>query len=143
MGENILRIRTNFDLCTGCNICSLECSARSQKGFNPRLALLRIEMGEEGLVNFPVVCHQCDNAFCIKVCPHDAMVRDETMGIPVVIEEKCRKCGLCISYCPIEIIKKDASGKAIKCDMCQGDPLCVKACPVGALTLVRGVNVNE
>lgn len=137
------RIKTSFDLCTGCDICRLECSARSQKGFNPRLALLRVETGEEGLVNFPVVCQQCENAFCIKVCPHGAMVSDEKMQIPVVIEDKCRKCGLCISYCPIGIIKNDAEGKAIKCDLCHGDPVCVKACPVGALKLVREVSDNE
>ncbi len=136
------RIRTNFDLCTGCDICRLECSARCQGGFNPRLALLRVEIGAEGLVNFPVACQQCENAFCEKVCPHGAMVRDEKMQIPVVLADKCRKCGLCITYCPIEIIKKTSEGKAIKCDLCAGDPLCVKSCPTGALTLVREVENN-
>lgn len=138
-----IRIRANFDRCTGCDICRLECSFSKRGGYNPRLALLRLENGADGLSVFPVVCHQCENAFCEKVCPHDAMVRDGITGVPAVSDEKCRKCGLCISYCPIKIIKKNESGQAQKCDLCGGEPLCVKACPTGALTLVREVESFE
>ena len=137
------RIRANFDRCTGCDICRLECSMEKHGGYNPRLALLRVEAGGEGLYSFPVVCHQCENAFCLKVCPHGAIVRDERLNIPVVLEENCRKCGLCVNYCPLQVIVKDEQGKACKCDLCGGDPLCVQVCPTGALTLVQEVNDND
>ena len=138
-----IRIRANFDQCTGCDICRLECSFKSCGGYNPRLALLRIEAGSDGLTAFPVVCHQCENAFCEKVCPHDAMHRDEETGVPVISAEKCRKCGMCMQYCPLQVIIKNENGHAVKCDLCGGDPLCVKVCPTGALTLIREVKQHE
>lgn len=143
MNLNTPRIRANFDLCTGCDICRLECSLHKQGGYNPRQALLRLESKNQGLTVFPVVCHQCDNAYCLQVCPYGAIERDSTLGIPLIDKNRCRKCGLCISYCPLQVITTGDEGQAIKCDLCGGEPRCVEACPVGALTLVQEVNLNE
>jgi Fe-S-cluster-containing hydrogenase component 2 len=44
---------------------------------------------------------------------------------------------LCATYCPRQVIVRDVqSGKSVKCDLCHGDPLCVRACPTGALELI-------
>lgn len=124
----------HFDRCTGCVICALECSARSHGGYNPRLANLEIRMGEECQVHFPVVCHQCVNAFCKKACPAKAIGRDQETGVVKVDPELCTGCGDCVKACPLGVIKV-VDKKAYKCDLCGGDPLCVKECPVGALSL--------
>ena len=137
------RIRAHFDRCTGCAICQLECSYRCNGGYNPRLAMLRLENGPEGLYAKPVVCHQCENAFCEKVCPHGAISRSEKMGIPEIDPEKCRKCGMCQRYCPEQVIVRTEAGHAAKCDLCEGSPRCVEVCPAGALTLVQEVTANE
>ncbi len=149
-------IKTNFDLCTGCGICQLACSASHSdekdtsgnkstsiknplpaRGYNPRLSRLRIINKRENLYHKPVVCNQCKNAYCMNVCPAKAYERDD-LGFVVLNEQKCVGCGICVEYCPEKVIyvSRDTK-KAVKCDMCHGDPACVKACPTGALELAR------
>ncbi|ACB85623.1 4Fe-4S dicluster domain-containing protein [Natranaerobius thermophilus] len=127
----IRKLIASFDLCTGCEICTLVCSRRLAGGYNPRFARLRLESKMDALVSDPIVCNQCDNAFCEKVCPVSAIKREN--GIPVVVQDECIGCGQCQKYCPRDVIVM-MDKKASKCDLCGGDPLCVKNCPTGALT---------
>ncbi|MDX2440134.1 MAG: 4Fe-4S dicluster domain-containing protein [Desulfobacterales bacterium] len=131
-------IHTNFDKCTGCSICQLACSFDLFKGYNPRLARLTIKSKKENLYHLPVVCNQCENAYCMNVCPVKAINRSDE-GIVAIDPDKCIGCGLCAQYCPIEMIFiNPETKKAYKCELCQGEPLCVEACPTGALELVHG-----
>ncbi|OWZ83551.1 4Fe-4S dicluster domain-containing protein [Natranaerobius trueperi] len=126
------KLVSEFDLCTGCAICTLVCSKELQGGYNPRFARLRLEEQMDGLVTEPIVCNQCENAFCEKVCPVSAITRENE--IPVIKEDKCIGCGRCMEYCPKDVIVL-VDNKASKCDLCGGDPVCVKNCPTGALKL--------
>ncbi len=128
-------IYNNFDLCTGCAICQMVCSELKNGGTNPRLALIRLE--KHGLVYLPVVCTQCRNAFCLKVCPTKAICYDKDSGAVVIEQAKCTGCGLCIEACQINaIVMDEQKGVACKCDLCGGEPACVRYCPTGALELV-------
>ncbi len=130
------RIRTNFDLCTGCGICLLACSEKNKGGYNPRFAMLRIEKKQDGLVEEPIVCNQCENPYCLQVCPANAITKDPESGIVKINKQKCTGCGLCKEYCPRDVIViKD--GIASKCELCEGDPVCVKSCPTNALELIK------
>ncbi len=40
---------------------------------------------------------------CERVCPFDALRMNDN-GLPVVIEQKCTACGLCVKACPRDII---------------------------------------
>ncbi|MCF6247479.1 MAG: 4Fe-4S dicluster domain-containing protein [Desulfobacula sp.] len=115
-------------------------------GYNPRLSRLVILNKKENLYHFPVVCNQCENAYCMNVCPTKAIKRNAD-GIVVIDPEKCIACGLCADYCPIKVVCLDPeTGKAFKCELCQGKPLCIEACPTKALELVRMDNkgkINE
>lgn len=45
---------------------------------------------------------------CVKACPFDAMYMNDN-GLPVVIEDKCTACGICVSTCPrgvMELVPK-------------------------------------
>ena len=129
-------IHTHFDRCTGCSICQLVCSMDLINGYNPGRARLAILHKNENLYHFPVVCNQCENAYCMNVCPAGAITRHET-GIVCVDEKRCIGCGMCVQYCPIDMVQLDAdSQKAVKCELCHGNPLCVEACPTHALELV-------
>ncbi len=129
-------IHTHFDKCTGCSICQLSCSMDLIQGYNPRRSRLTIEHKNENLYHIPVVCNQCENAYCMNVCPAKAISRTDN-GIVSIDSQKCVGCGLCTKFCPIEMVKIDSdSQKAVKCELCHGTPLCVNACPTGALELV-------
>lgn len=106
------------------------------KGYNPRRARLTIQNSRENLYHIPVVCNQCENAYCMNVCPVKAITRTEE-GIVCIDTDRCIGCGLCVEYCPIQMVSLDPdTQKAVKCELCHGEPLCVKACPTGALELV-------
>jgi anaerobic carbon-monoxide dehydrogenase iron sulfur subunit len=130
-------LRGEFDLCTGCGSCLLACSNRAAGGYSPRLARLKILSERENLVNRPVVCLQCENPFCLNSCPFEAISRVAETGVVLIDKEKCTGCGNCVSACPDQMIQLDANHRADKCDLCGGDPLCVKYCVPGALKLVE------
>lgn len=125
------RLRAKPDKCTGCNLCLLACSFNFTSEFNPRLALMRVERRRDGLLFQPVTCEQCENAFCLRVCPSKAVSREDILKIDA---NNCTGCGLCAEYCPWKVIIL-REGTAYKCDLCQGQPECVKVCPAGALEL--------
>lgn len=129
-------IKTNFDLCTGCGICQLVCSQRLLGGYNPHRALLKITHSQENLYHHPVVCNQCRNPYCANVCPVTAIQRNPATGAMEVDHDACVGCNLCRRYCPIGMVGVDPDlKKSVKCDLCQGAPRCVAACPTGALEL--------
>jgi len=126
-----------FDLCTGCRICELACSAIKFGAYTPRKAHVAISIESQGLRAQPTICIQCQNAPCLRACPTDAIQRDEKIGAVVISEEKCTGCRMCIPACPIKAIYFNATTrKATKCDLCNGDPVCVKYCPTKALALI-------
>ena len=73
-----------------------------------------------------------------------AIVIEPKTGARVIDDERCEGCGACATACPFNegknIIKSDpAKGTYFKCDLCSGldrGPLCVEACPWGALKYV-------
>jgi Fe-S-cluster-containing dehydrogenase component len=130
-------IKTNFDLCTGCNICQLACSMAKEGGYNPLKARLEIEMKNENLYHQPVVCNHCENPYCMNVCPAGAIYKDK-YGYVLIDQNLCIGCKLCVQWCPLGMCKFDESlKKAYKCDFCFGDPECVKACPTNALEIAE------
>ena len=72
------------------------------------------------------VCHQCSQPACMEICPTGAIVKDETDGVVRIIEEKCLGCSLCTLGCSHGNIHYNPNtGKAFKCDLCEGNPKCI------------------
>ncbi len=130
-------IRSEFDLCTGCGSCLLACSNRAAGGYNPRLARMIVSSERENLVNRQVVCLQCENPYCLNSCPFGAISRPAETGVVLVDKDTCTGCGSCVDACPDRMIRLDGNRRADKCDLCGGEPLCVKYCAPGALKLVE------
>jgi len=128
-------LHANARKCSGCRICELVCSLRSEKKFSPRKSRIRVSSvwPYPGL-DVPVFCRQCKNPPCVKNCPTDSLTRDYVKGILLLSEEKCIGCGLCVEACPIGAIYiHSAKNIPMYCDLCEGDPSCAKYCPTSAL----------
>ncbi|NJB68444.1 Fe-S-cluster-containing dehydrogenase component [Desulfobaculum xiamenense] len=80
-------------------------------------------------------CRQCESPECLDACPENAIFVDPKTGARVVDEKKCVGCGTCAEACQYGMIHvSEATGTAIKCDLCGGDPQCVAWCPTQAIT---------
>jgi Fe-S-cluster-containing dehydrogenase component len=83
-------------------------------------------------------CRHCPSPECLDACPENAISVEGSTGARVVDEEKCVGCGECVTACQFEMVRiNEETGKAFKCDLCGGDPQCVRWCPTGAITLKR------
>jgi len=58
---------------------------------------------------------------------------------PVVKYEICKKCWVCVQYCPEGVIKESESGPIIDYRFCKGCGICANECPVKAIVMVREV----
>lgn len=127
----------DVDRCTGCRICELACSWVHEDVFNPLKSRISvISWRREGL-DIPMVCQQCDTPLCQDACPTGAISRDGETGALTVGETRCIGCRMCLIACPFGGLSIHSERHvAIKCDLCEGDPACVKCCPVGALEYV-------
>ena len=135
------RLIVDIDKCTGFMACVLACSFAKFGIFAPDYSRIRLLKFEDSGVDAPIFCQQCENARCMEACPKDAIVRDTETGIIVIDEELCDGCGICLVSCPYGAISAhyEASKKnriILKCDLCQGDPQCVKWCETKALHYV-------
>jgi len=63
-------------------------------------------------------------------------MRQTDEGTIIVDEQRCDGCGWCIGACEYGAITiHPDTGKAIVCDVCEGEPKCIQWCPDGALSL--------
>ncbi|MFQ5987342.1 MAG: 4Fe-4S dicluster domain-containing protein [Dehalococcoidia bacterium] len=130
-------------LCNGCRRCEMYCSLRFCGGCNPfysRIRIIRLE-GDNGYA--PVICRQCSNPPCQAACPVGAIKTNPKIDAFEIDEALCIGCAICIDACPIGAISIDPTDTIIMCDLCHGDPLCVKFCHDRAIQYVDRVNVSQ
>ena len=80
----------------------------------------------------------------MSACPVDAISVDAETGAKVVSDAACVGCKVCTIACPFGTVNYNAdTGKVIKCDLCGGDPVCVKACSTRPEMLNKGKQYNR
>jgi Fe-S-cluster-containing dehydrogenase component len=96
-----------------------------------RIRVVKIEA--EGL-DEPHVCRRCQPAPCVEACANEALHRDDVTGAVLLKDENCVGCSDCVEACPFGMATLDPqAGLALICDLCGGDPACVKRCATGAI----------
>ena len=129
--------------CTGCRLCELTCSVKNESIANPYLARIHVVKWEFECFEIPMVCRQCDNPYCASVCPVGAIYRDEGTLAMMVDYDRCVGCRMCVLACPFGGMKYDARGKKVmKCNLCGGDPTCVKFCDTGAIEYIDADKID-
>lgn len=118
------------DLCTGCRLCEMMCALKHTGVFNPYRAAIKITRLHEEELYVPNICRHCKNPpACQRACPVDAISTDLKTQVAVLDHSKCIKCLNCVYACPFGAIPVGPDGQVYKCDLCGGDPICVKYCP--------------
>lgn len=127
--------------CTGCHMCELACSLYHFHKSHIELSRVIVYKDKASAMFIPSVCISCPAMPCASVCPENAIVKDEKTGMPKVIEEKClgEECGKCVEACPYHAIRFSPKvyPYPLICDLCGGDPQCVKVCWARALEIVE------
>jgi anaerobic carbon-monoxide dehydrogenase iron sulfur subunit len=126
--------------CDGCKECEKACASR-HAGYR-RIAGTRIEVKGTGTgdENFfvPFACQQCVDPPCMAVCPKNAITRDLDLGRVVLDIKLCVGCKMCVSACPTgSMTFAHDFGYPYKCELCDGDPQCVRVCEKKALEYVE------
>ncbi len=127
------KLAVNPQMCTGCRMCEVACSiAHEQVAAQAQLRIQVVYPSDEYFL--PIVCIHCEEMYCLKACPHEAMEVNES-GAVTIIRENCTSCMECIFACPTGgATHSPARSAVIKCDLCDGDPACVRYCPTQAIT---------
>ena len=134
------RIQADSALCRDCQACTLVCSLSHESECNLGLARLEVSKDMAKYEFAIVICRHCEEPECLAACPVEAMRPDER-GVVLIDDEACIRCGTCAAACPYGAISyHEGADRYLKCDLCEGraeGPLCVRLCPVGALTLAE------
>lgn len=126
------------DECSGCLSCVMACSFEHYRVRSLKRAYIQVVKNPMQRGRFIVVhCAHCEYPVCTAVCPSAAIVKDEETGIVRINSMKCIGCKNCIIACPTSARWFDDEHKiSVKCDLCNNDPKCVKACTTGALKFI-------
>lgn len=119
--------------CTGCRACEYACSMQHEKAIRPSVSRIYTTRYRD-IIDVTSICWQCDDTPCIKACPTTPVaikLDPKTKAIKFIDDKTClgAKCNKCIEACPSKFLRRHPdTGWPLFCDMCDGDPECVKAC---------------
>ena len=131
-------------LCTGCMRCMTTCSTYNFGATSLSKACIHIVRHEghavtrideeDELIFEALTCQQCDKPYCVAFCPTGAIALNAETNAFEIDNDKCIGCRMCIAGCPFGAIRYNTVEKQpFKCELCEGDPQCVKFCPTDAL----------
>ena len=135
-GEIVKKLVITPSLCIGCGNCPKACTFSHNQDLDiTRARIVVLKENKRAEKGIPVTCLQCEEAACLAVCPSGALVRNEEYGYVEYLEGRCHECLACVAACPFGNMRVDPrTRKPIKCNLCDGQPLCAVFCPTGAIT---------
>ena len=133
----------DYEKCTGCRLCELVCAVKHDGVSNPTRSRVKVMKWEDQGLYIPMACQQCQDAPCMNGCPVKAISRNEDLGCVTVDYDVCIGCRTCVAVCPFGAMNYIAiDRKVAKCDLCDGDPQCVRFCDVNAIQFVNAGDVS-
>ena len=133
----------NHEKCTGCRLCELVCSVSHEGVSNPTRSRINIIKWEAEGLYIPMSCQQCEDAPCMTICPVKAISRDQALDYVKINYDVCIGCRSCVAVCPFGAMGFNVIDKKVfKCDLCEGDPQCVRFCDVKAVEYVDANQLN-
>jgi carbon-monoxide dehydrogenase iron sulfur subunit len=120
-----MRIRVEKEKCTGCRLCEMVCSLFHTGSINTNKSAIRVERNDTDTgMNVPIVCRQCKEMKCLET--EEADSRRERKNF---LWERTRA-----ERCPFHAVSVFGQN-AYHCDLCGGNPRCLKVCTTAALHL--------
>lgn len=125
--------------CIGCHACEMACAECETNG---QLAMIHVDYVDraESPQTSVQVCMHCEEPTCARVCPADAIAKDELGVVHSANAARCIACSNCVLACPFGVPKKIEPMKLMmKCNLCYDRtsagrrPMCATVCPSGAL----------
>lgn len=138
-------IVVDVDRCIGCHGgCQIACKTENNIGLGrKRSTLYTVTDGvfpDVSMFFVPVMCQQCEDPICAKVCPTGACYKDDEDGVIRIDTDVCIGCQTCKNACPFQANNFNAEMRVMdKCTICSQrrekdeKPACVNVCPGGAL----------
>ena len=132
------RLFIDLDICAAgeCKKCDIKCSFFYHPDNNGILSVAE-------LATYALVCRRCDEPHCVNACPFEALEQQKEKD--KLLERhnlRCVSCKSCSHACPYGTIYPELVPLLIRnCDFCldrqdkKNEPLCIKSCPYGALSL--------
>src|SRR5258708_4356473 len=125
--------------CIGCHACTIACKAEHQIPIGVNGCWVKtVEQGSFPRTQrffLPVLCNQCDDAPCMRICPTNALYKRRD-GIVDLDPAACIGCRACMVACPYDQLFIDPNTHtAEKCNFCANRveqqllPACVSVCP--------------
>ncbi|MBN1551723.1 4Fe-4S dicluster domain-containing protein [bacterium] len=127
------RLRINPDPCTGCLNCMAACMQHLSGCADSQTTGIRVILNPFTGIQLFYHCRQCVDAACAAGCPVSAIRRDSAADPWRIDSSVCIQCGRCVKNCPYQAVQWSTIYGPVKCDLCDGDPECVKACHFGVL----------
>ena len=112
--------------CSGCSRCEVHCSFFHSGKIGRSGARIKVVKIEEIGIDYPVVCQQCRERYCVK-CPEKA-IEIGSLGQVIVSPTLCTACGTCLPTCPVAAISE---GDVYRIDgsHCLECGRCAEVCP--------------
>ncbi len=119
-----MKIKVDKEKCSGCHLCEMVCSLAHLGHINVERSAIRVEKDDLGSAsNTPVVCRQCKKMACLSGEQVGAATEKKRFVWPKMRAERC-------PFGALNLFEDSA----YHCDVCRGDPQCVKVCTPRAIT---------
>ena len=122
-----MRLKVDPPKCSGCHLCEIVCSLFHINLINIEKSAIRIKKDDlDTSMNTPVLCRQCKEMKCLD---GEEAIKDKEKNRYLWNRVRAERC-------PFEALSV-VGDIAYHCDLCGGDPQCIKVCTPKAIRIAR------